>query len=507
MAFFAVLILMAALFFTPSIIRKFKTGTFASGNGSFFDVSVKASNTKLTARTLHKKINAGWNLGNSLDAHYGEPTGDANLGQETIWGQPKVTKEQIDYVRSLGFNTIRIPVSWYYHSYRDEGGRLVIHPDWLLRVKEVVDYAISNDMYVFLDSHHDKDLVHVGVDSNEFTQITDNVVSMWTQIATYFADYDNRLVFEAYNEVDNYKKYWQYGDLAAKQINELNQTFVNTVRSTGGNNANRVLMVPTLLDGSSGKFLTSFELPKDTASDRLIVTVHLYAQGFDQSVSNYFSELEDFSNRINAPVIIGEWGTTDQYTPAEFRTIQASNYVARAEAHNIKCIYWDNGSDYAIVDRINLTANKEMVKAILKPKAYTSDGRVIGNKFSDYAYMTLDQTTGELIEDKHWGTIILDSNGKGFPVQEGASILSIQLVRSGNMSGQSIHYVYFYGSDGKLLSCINDWNGFIDKTVVIPEGTATFRVGINSATSATTKEQYENAFKNGTLAPVIRFID
>ena len=525
-ALFVVLILLAVCFFLPSdamsaytkhgqkseevlaqILDKHSfTITANAGANTTSTINSTQSNTLLTASSLHNNINVGWNLGNSLDSHHGDPKGDANLSQETIWGQPKVTKEQIDFVRSLGFNTIRIPVSWYYHSYRDANGTLIIHPDWLKRVKEVVDYAISNDMYVFLDSHHDKELVHVGVSSKEFEEIKSNVISMWTQIAAYFADYDNRLVFEAYNEVDNYKKYWQYGDLAAKQINELNQVLVDTIRSTGGNNAGRILMVPTLLDGKTGKFLTSFKLPKDTVSDRLIVTVHNYAQGFDQAIEASFSELEAFSTEIGATVIIGEWGTTSKYAPAEYRVVHASNYVARAAAHGLKCLYWDNGSNYAIVDRKKLTANMDMVNAIMNPVPYTSDGEIFGNKFDDYVYKTINQKTGEIKEDKHWGTIILDVNGKGYPVPDDAKALVLQLVRSEDMSTHAFHYVYFYDVDGILISCVNEWSGFTEKTVEIPAGTVTVRVGINSASQATKKDQYENAFKRGSLSPVIRFV-
>ncbi|MBO5624016.1 MAG: cellulase family glycosylhydrolase, partial [Butyrivibrio sp.] len=93
----------------------------------------------LTASAFINAMSVGWNLGNSLDSHYGEPTGDANFNQETIWGNPKISKELIDYVYSLGFNTIRIPVSWYYHSYTDSSGHLVVNRQWLQRVKEVVD--------------------------------------------------------------------------------------------------------------------------------------------------------------------------------------------------------------------------------------------------------------------------------------------------------------------------------------------------------------------------------
>lgn len=328
----------------------------------------------LTASAFINAMSVGWNLGNSLDSHYGEPTGDANFNQETIWGNPKISKELIDYVYSLGFNTIRIPVSWYYHSYTDSSGHLVVNRQWLQRVKEVVDYCYANDMYVIIDSHHDGDLFHTGVDDQEFKKVSANLTDLWTQLAIYFNEYDDHLIFEAYNEVDNYEQYFAFGKKAAGQINVLNQLFVDTVRSTGGNNAKRILMIPTLLDNSGKEFLSAFSLPKDTVSDRLLVTVHYYPDYYDETIEDRLSSLEDFSKQIGAPVVIGEWGTKSTYEPYSFRSIHASNYVARCNFHGIKCIYWDNGSDYAIINRKNLTCNQEMISAIMNPQSYTTGG-------------------------------------------------------------------------------------------------------------------------------------
>ncbi len=327
-----------------------------------------------TATAFINSMSVGWNLGNSLDSHYGDPTGDANLSQETIWGNPKVSEELIDYVNSLGFNTIRIPVSWYYHSYRDSSGHLFVNDQWLQRVKEVVDYCYANDMYVILNSHHDGDLFHTGVSEEEFQLVSDNLTDLWTQLAIYFNDYDDHLIFEAYNEVDNYEKYWSFGSKAAKQLNELNQLFVDTVRSTGGNNARRILMIPTLLDNSGKEFLSAFSLPNDTISDRLLVTVHYYPEYYDETIEERLSSLESFSKYIGAPVVIGEWGTKSNYEPISFRSTHASNYVARCSSHGIKCIYWDNGSDYAIINRKNLSCNQEMISAIMNPQSYTTGG-------------------------------------------------------------------------------------------------------------------------------------
>ena len=324
----------------------------------------------INADTFVSEMTVGWNLGNSLDSHYGDPTGDGNLSQETIWGNPKISQELIDYVSSLGFNTIRIPVSWYYHTYTDENGSLKIHPDWINRVKEVVDYCIANDMYVILNSHHDGMLFHVGVSDEEYTVISNNVKVIWSQIAETFKDYDNHLIFEPYNEVDNYEKYFDFGKKAARQMNSLNQIFVDTIRSTGGNNSTRILMVPTLLHNSGKQFINAYELPTDTVPNCLVVSVHCYPGAYDQQIESELAPLEKFSQKIGAPVVIDEWGTSKKYSPEGFRTVHASNFVARSLSHNLKCVYWDNGSSYAIIDRKTLTCDEAMIYAILNPAAY-----------------------------------------------------------------------------------------------------------------------------------------
>lgn len=468
----------------------------------------QSDNAKVTASSVHAAITAGWNLGNSLDSYYdkGIKPGEANLEQETSWGQPRVTKEQIDYVASLGFNAIRIPVTWYNHSYRDKQGTLHVNKKWLARVKEVVNYCLDDELYVFLDTHHDESLIYAGVSDEEIAKVKRDAASLWSDIATYFADADYRLIFESYNEVDNNAKYWQYGEVAAMQVNELNQVFVDTVRSTGGNNAHRVLMVPTLLDKNSGDFLTGFVLPKDSVRDRLLVTVHCYSQQYDQAVESVFSGLESFSDRIGAKVIIGEWGTTDTYAPLRFRAVHASNYMARATAHGLKCIYWDNGSNYALVDRKALSCNAEMVNAIMNPIAYISEGKEIVFNEGDFIYKTLDQTTGAIKDDTSWGTALLTTDGSGdIPVPAGSTDFYVELTRRGSMASQSIHYIYMFDNSGNLLSGINEWNGFTEKTAELPEGCAFIRIGVNSSGSATSREAYDKGFSGGDIVGYLKF--
>lgn len=477
------------------------TGLTASGSGRS---SVSAAD--ITAQSFMASMNTGWNLGNSLDAHHKATDGEANLGQETVWGNPKVTKELIDFVRSKGFNTIRVPVNWKYHTYTDANGQLHVHPEWLARVKEVVNYCITDGMYVIMDSHHDNKMFYVGADEGDFASVCAKATTIWTDIATYFNDVDGHLIFEAYNEVDNVKKGRTFTKTAAAQMNQLNQVFVNAVRSTGGNNAQRLLIIPTLFHQYSDDVLTSFVLPKDVVPGKLLTAVHFYSQVVDQYLDQDFARLQQFAKRVGAPMVITEWGTTNKFSPSGYRTIHASNYIARAGARGLKCVYWDNGVEYAIIDRKNYTAREDMIQAMMNPTPFTADpAAALDNWSSSYLYMGTEDN-GALKEWDSWGGMVLSQGESGLiTIPQGASSLSMQLTVSGNMARQKFHYVYFYNDSFGLVDKLGNNFGFVGKNVKIPEGATSVRITIYNAFEKTSKESYDSALANGTIKPVVKF--
>ena len=487
------------------LLCTFHSTSYAASGSGHSSSSIPTS--QITAASLMASMNTGWNLGNSLDAYHKAAKGQANLGQETIWGNPAVTKQQIDYVRSLGYNTIRVPVSWYYHTYTDANGQLHVHPEWLARVKEVVNYCVADGMYVIMDSHHDNKIFYVGASSGDFATVCNRATTIWTDIANYFNDVDGHLIFEAFNELDNVKRGRTFTKEAANQMNQLNQVFVNTVRATGGNNAQRLLIVPTLFHKYTDDVLNAFVLPKDTASGKLLTAVHFYSQVLDQYIDQDFAKLQSFAARVGAPMVITEWGTTNKFQPAGLRTVHAANYVARANARGIKCVYWDNGSEYAIVNRKNLTCNGEMVKAMINPAPYnTAAGTALDNWASSYLYKGMDDSNGALKEWDSWGGVVLNQDGNGLiPIPQGSTTMSMQLTTSGNMTRQCYHLVYFYNSNYGLVDKIYTNFGFYDKTLAIPAGATSVRVCIYNAFEKTSKESYDAALANGSLKPVIKF--
>ena len=271
----------------------------------------------ITAREWNDKTTYGWNLGNSLSAVYGDwdKTTDEYINQETIWGLPETSLELIEYVKSIGFNSIRVPVTFYKNTYLDSEGEYHINSQWLDRVAEVVEMCLKNDLTVYIcpmcDSLNDGP-IKLGQDEEAMADVYKYCENIWTDIAEKFKNYDGRLAFEGYNEVwttDSGKTV--YTKTGHEQMNYINQIFVDTVRKSGGANADRVLIVPSYGHEYDYGALNDFVLPKDTVDDRLLVAVHEYANAYDQQLDSVMRQIYDFQEKIGVPVIINEWGFSD----------------------------------------------------------------------------------------------------------------------------------------------------------------------------------------------------
>ena len=194
-----------------------------------------------TAMEIAADMVPGWNLGNTL-----EP-GPCNwlsneLDYETAWQGSKTTQQIIDFVKEQGFRSVRIPCSWFVHM--DENYN--ISPAWMDRVQQVVDYCINDSLYVILNDHYDNGWIEKSFEGQTLSTVSKNcfiLSMMWKQIATRFRDYDHHLLFAGMNEPDaaGDKSSDKAADIAT--LVKYQQTFVNAVRQTGGNNATRILVV------------------------------------------------------------------------------------------------------------------------------------------------------------------------------------------------------------------------------------------------------------------------
>jgi aryl-phospho-beta-D-glucosidase BglC (GH1 family) len=219
----------------------------------------------------------GWNLGNTLEAKRGNRADFLNnkggLESETAWQPTKTTQEVIDYVKSLGFRSIRIPCAWAC-GHISNAQTYEIDARWMARVKEVVDYCIRDGLYVLLNDHWDGGWLEEHIKDSDPATIKRNkevLTALWTQIATAFKDYDEHLLFAGLNEPSADTQ------AATDNLIQYNQTFVDAVRATGGNNLKRVLVVqgPTTNIEHTCNFMAG-KMPTDVVVDRLAIEVHYY---------------------------------------------------------------------------------------------------------------------------------------------------------------------------------------------------------------------------------------
>lgn len=349
--------------------------------------NVKISDFTVSADMLSQELGAGWNYGNTLEANSG------GMPSETVWGNPAASQEMIDAVAEAGFKTVRIPVS-YLGKIDDDNGYKV-DKEWLDRIQQVVDYCYNDNLYVIINVHGDGyNTIDGGWllcngDNQEY--IKEKYAALWKQIAEKFADYDEHLIFESMNEeFDN-----TYGKDPNRSyysnINDYNQIFIDTVRSTGSNNTHRWVMVPgwnTDINFTVGDY--GFRIPEDKSNsadeNRIIISVHCYdpwdycgnennkiflwgekgaeiieVNGADTRSKATWGEEEHIQQQMNKlkskfidsgyPVVIGEFGCIDKKLAnagipnqiAENRVYYDAFVAGTAAEYGITPVYWDNG--------------------------------------------------------------------------------------------------------------------------------------------------------------------
>lgn len=324
------------------------------------------------ASALPEMIGMGWNLGNQFDAYNNAVAG------ETAWGNPKATQATFDKIKAAGFKTVRIPITWL--------GKVGDAPDykideaWLDRVAQVVGYAENAGLVTIINIHHDGsesnywlDVVEASKDASVHKKIMDQTKAMWTQIAEKFADKGDFLIFEGFNEIHDGKWGWGTnrtdGGKQYKCLNEWNQAFVDAVRATGGKNADRILGVPAYCTNVD-LAIEAFVMPKDSAKDRLMLSVHCYdpsdytltakysewghtatsskkAPGNNENdLKRVFEKIYDNFISKGIPVYMGEFGCVNRESARDqaFQQYYFRYYAKLAKIYGVASIVWDNGA-------------------------------------------------------------------------------------------------------------------------------------------------------------------
>lgn len=278
----------------------------------------------LSAAQITAEMGTGWNLGNTMDGHTGFTP------DETLWQPTVTTQRTIDAVHDAGFSTIRVPVTW--GTMIDDANGYAINEAWMSRVQDIVDYAVRQNMYVIINIHHDgaeqTGWLRVAYTGEAFEQVKEKFSGVWEQIALRFRDYDEHVIFEAMNEVcgDDGSEAGFLRDF--RNIEALNQIFVDTVRATGGNNERRWLSVPprytNIINVLNERY--GFRMPDDPAG-RVMLSVHDYDYAFgiqDNMNATYWNQekaftLSSYVEQLKAnyvdkgiPVVLGEYGANNK---------------------------------------------------------------------------------------------------------------------------------------------------------------------------------------------------
>jgi endoglucanase len=321
-------------------------------------VRAAESAADISAWDAAKQMGIGVNIGNTLEN---------TTSWETGWGNPRITKEYVESLAALGFKTVRLPVAWdtYAHNGR-------IPDEKLARVGEVVDWILGAGMFCVVNIHWDGGWI----DSSNKDKFRKTFATFsadaqkkfpayWTQIAGYFADRDEHLVFEALNEETNFD-----GEGSTKQafatLTRVNQLFIDTVRRAGGNNAKRLLIVTGYATDFTKTASADYLLPVDSVPHKLLISVHYYTPwqfaGMTEDASwgkmqptwgserdfaelrRLFDLMHRFTHRHDIPAFIGEFGVTDKKEAAS-RVRWMSAVAVAALDRKMVPVLWDTGGD------------------------------------------------------------------------------------------------------------------------------------------------------------------
>lgn len=334
-----------------------------------------ATTTAITPEIVFNTLQMGWNMGNQMDAN------SNGVASETVWGNKKCTQETFNGVKSAGFSSVRIPITWLGHI--GEAPTYTIDEAWMARVEEIVGYCEKAGLVAIINTHHDEnhgnsdnwqDVLKASQNSATNEKIKDQLFSMWCQIALRFKDKGQWLIFEPMNEINDggwgWSKVFQANPEAQyKVLNEWNQVFVDAVRSTGGNNATRWLCTVGYCQSPSFT-IKGLKMPTDyTTANRLMVGMHDYdpyeytlkdpilrqfGHTADKSLSPSsaeeglvwtFDQIKETYIDKGIPVYLGEMGCSmHNEEDMPYQKYYQEYFCKAAADRQIPMLLWDNGA-------------------------------------------------------------------------------------------------------------------------------------------------------------------
>ena len=327
-------------------------------------IYASAQENELTGKNaldITAMMGKGFNIGNTLDATGGSM--NDIRAHETSWGNPQINKELMHGLKEAGFNTVRIPITWEKHV--DKNNNYAITDDFKARVKEVVDLAYEEDLFVIINVHHESWVNRSDLDT-AYLEIGEELKAIWEQVADLFADYDQHLIFEGMNEprAQGTSIEWTGNSACYDAIEYLDKLFVETVRANGkGYNNERVLMIPGYAASSNPSVLRSIVIPEINGepATNVAVSVHCYSPynfclsdaqtTFDPKNTNDTADITTLMSNLKTlfldkdiAVVIGECGCTNSGNNNDARLKWFTYFGDITAQYGIPAVVWDNGA-------------------------------------------------------------------------------------------------------------------------------------------------------------------
>lgn len=365
----------------------------------------------ITVSDLVKDMGIGINLGNTFEA-INSWTADPTVSDfETAWGSPIVTKEMIQGYADAGFGVLRVPVAW--SNMMEDDGTYTINADYLARVKEVINWALDSDLYVIMNIHWDG-----GWWSNfpkEKEECMKKYTRIWSQLSEEFKTYGDYLMFESLNEEGGWGNI--KGSESYALLNEINQTFVDLVRASGGNNGERHLLIAGYNTDIQKTCNELFEMPNDPVN-RCALSVHYYTPptfaileedaswgtnrttwGTDED----FAELQLYMDMVKekfvdngVPVILGEFGCPTKNKEADSVRLYLSSVCNAAFTRDICPVLWDTPNNHYNRPTATMKDSQLVVNfAAIKAGTYLSDEPIDSSSDIDSSIVDDSSSTDE----------------------------------------------------------------------------------------------------------------
>ena len=365
----------------PVVEKKVDTLTYSNPKLVFDDSTLVIDkkkvefDKKVTSKQVINEMGFGWNMGNTFDA-FSDKKQNQGLESETWWGVTKTTEEMMEGLYSKGFRTIRMPVTWHNHLIDN---KYTIDPDWMKRVKKVVDWAISKGLYVILNTQHDnaklsEDPIEYGKgyypSRKDLEESTKFLYNVWSQISAAFNNgYDHHLIFESLNEPRpagtacewTFKKGDPLCEESASVLNEFNRIILKAIRESGGNNEKRFFMATPYSASYDSAVKSDFIFPSDSkynpTNPKILLSVHIYRpynfamnadmkytkyeESYKNEIVGYFKTLYEKFILKGHYVVIGEIGTVNKNN-TEARIKWAKMFIENSRKYQMCACMWDN---------------------------------------------------------------------------------------------------------------------------------------------------------------------